>query len=91
MLKKKDIYYIYFWFFLTSIVIFLSLMLLTVNAYVNQESIIRNRKQEYQGILDLEDTKIYINNKIVKNDREIKEFLKDFRMKIMIKKSEIPA
>jgi energy-coupling factor transporter transmembrane protein EcfT len=78
--KKKNIYYIYFWFFLTTIVIFISLLLLIINAYKSQEIVIRNKKQEYQDILDLDSTKIYIDNKIIENDEEIKEILRSLRI-----------
>ncbi len=80
MFKKKNIYYIYFWFFLTTIVIFVSLLLLIINAYKSQETVIRNKKQEYQNVLDLDSTKIYINNKVIENDEEVKRILKNLRI-----------
>ncbi len=80
ILKKKNIYYICFWFFLTTIIIFFSLLLLIINAYKSQEMVIRDKKKAYQDILNLDDTKIYLNNEIIQNDREIKKILEDLRI-----------
>ena len=81
ILKKKNIYYICFWFFLTTIIIFFSLLLLIINAYKSQEMVIRKKKKAYQDILNLDDTKIYLNNEIIQNDREIKKIWKIFELK----------